>query len=233
MFCPMCGKQLKNNTGFCPYCGFHIQGSPPGSQNTYRNLENDSTLKQPWQTQEKNLSNGNFQQPFYGTTPYQGQQIARRTINTKLLAVIAVVLIVLTAMIYFLFFQSGKPEDTIQKLEGALNEMNQAEVSECFDTQTQSLYSGALGIGENLTGIDLQSLSELSTGLGGLFAASGLTPKFNINIQDITYSDSDTCLVTAQLTINYEGEQESEKIELPMRKKDREWLISINALSQF
>ena len=158
---------------------------------------------------------------------------ARQAVNTKLLAVIAAVLIALAFMVYILFFQAKKPEDTIKKLEGALNEMNQTEVLECFDSQMQSLYSGALGIGGELTGIDLDSLSALSSGLGGIFSASGLTPKFQIVIQDIEYKSSDTCLVTAQMTITFEGEQESEIIELPMQKDGREWLISISALTLF
>ena len=60
---------------------------------------------------------------------------------------IAAALTAIAVILYFVFLKSGTPEDTIEKMEHALNNLDQEELLECFDNQIQGLYSGALSVG--------------------------------------------------------------------------------------
>ena len=96
---------------------------------------------------------------------------------------------------------------------------------ECFDEQANSLYSGALGVGEALSDLPLGDLADLASGLSGFLSAAGLTPDISIDIEDISYaSDKESCVVYVELTMEYMGEKEKEEIALPMVLTGREWL---------
>ena len=137
-------------------------------------------------------------------------------------------------MLYVLFIKTGTPEDTIAKLEKALNNLDQNAVLECFDEQANSLYSGALGVGEALSDLPLGDLADLASGLSGFLSAAGLTPDISIDIENISYaSDKESCVVYVELTMEYMGEKEKEEIALPMVLTGREWLISTSALENF
>lgn len=159
-----------------------------------------------------------------------GSRAAKSALSIKLLAIIAAALIVIIAILYFLFFSSGTPEDTIEKLEAAMNDMDQEALLECFDGQMNDLYSGILGVGGELTGIDLGAFSDLASGLGGFMSAAGLTPTVEMDIIDITYTSDDSCIVTVDCTQTYMGETSTETMTLPMVKDGREWLISVSGL---
>ena len=139
-------------------------------------------------------------------------------------------LIAIAAMLYFMFFKSGTPEDTVQKMEDALNRLDQQELLECFDEQTQGLYSGMLGVGGDLLGFDLGALSDLASGLGGYMSAAGLTPQFDLTVVDVQYTGDDTCLVTIEFAVTYQGTSDLDTETLPMIKDGRDWVISAAGL---
>lgn len=155
---------------------------------------------------------------------------AHETAKLKLLALIAVALIAIVMMIYMIFLKKGTPEDTIAKMENALNNMDQEELLECFDDQINSLYSGALGLGDSLSGLPLGDLADLATGLGGFMSAAGLTPEFTLEVLDVEYTGDDTCVVQVNFIVTYMGETETETQYLPMALEGREWLVSASAL---
>ena len=162
-----------------------------------------------------------------------GRKAAQSAITIKLLAIIAVVLIVIAGLLYFFFFSSKKPEDTVEKLEKAMNELDQDALLECFDGQMNDLYSGMLGIGGELTGIDLGSWADLASGLGGIMSAAGLSPQVELTVIAVEYTGSDSCVVTVDFKMTYMGEVSSETQYLPMVKEGREWLISMSGLSDW
>ena len=160
-----------------------------------------------------------------------GHRAASRGRRTVLLAFLVFGILAIAAILYTVFLKKGTPEQTIQKLEEGLNNLDQAQVLECFDDQMNSLYSGAIGIGEALTDLPLGDLADLGSGLGGIMSAAGMTPKYDIDILDIDYSDDgDSCIVYVNMSYSFMGESESEEASLPMSLEGREWLISMSGL---
>ncbi|MEE1313912.1 MAG: zinc ribbon domain-containing protein [Lachnospiraceae bacterium] len=235
MFCMMCGKELKDDARFCQYCGAKVK-NPAGEEVTkevvqepVKNEIASEPVRTKTATAKKVIKRSGAGIQAAGAAAHHGQAAVRHAVNYKLLTIIAVAVTAIAMMIYVFWFQSGTPEDTIDKLEGALNEMNQTEVLECFDEQTQDLYSGSLSVAGSLAGIDLSGLGELANGLGGIMAGAGLSPEFDLSIQGIEYTSDDTCLVTVQMSVSYQGTSETETQQLPMKKEGREWLISMAA----
>lgn len=171
--------------------------------------------------------NGGMQ--MAGRAAGSGARAVREASKIKLLALIAAVLVAIAVMLYIFFFKAGTPEDTIAKMEDALNHLDQEELLECFDDQTQQLYAGALSVGGSLSGLDLDGLSDLASGLGGLMAGTGLTPRFTLDVVDVEYTDSDNCLVTVDFTVTFQGETQVETQQLPMTKDGRNWVVSMAA----
>ena len=147
---------------------------------------------------------------------------AGSAIRLKLTLLIAAALIAIAVMLYLLFFKAGTPEDTVQKMEDALNRMDQQALLECFDEQSQGIYSGLLGVGGEL--------SDLASGLGGYMSAAGLTPQFDLTVVDVEYTGDDTCLVTVDFAVTYQGTSDTDTQVLPMVKDGRDWVVSAAGL---
>lgn len=162
-----------------------------------------------------------------------GQGAVRQARKAKRYAILSAALVAVAAVIIVLFtilFPSKTPKDTVADLEKALNKLDTDAMLDCFDAQTQKLYSGSLGLAGSLSGLDLESISDLASGLGGLMAGAGLMPTFKLTVLDTSYSGSDTCMVTVNFSTSYGGETEQETVQLPMKKEGRKWLISLGAL---
>lgn len=220
MFCRNCGRELKTGQVFCPGCGAKTMMQKAESALGNQNVEYRADVA--GRMAEGAVRGGS-------SVAAGGAKAAVGIAKTKLLAIIAVALVAIAAMIYFLFIKSGTPEDTVAKLETALNDMDQDAVLECFDSQMNDLYSGMLSLGGELTGVDLAGFSDLASGLGGVMVGSGMAPEFNIEVMDVSYTGEDTCSVTVQIYTVYEGESDSEETILPMKKEGREWKISMAA----
>ncbi|MBS6194386.1 MAG: hypothetical protein KH828_02230 [Clostridiales bacterium] len=208
-----------------------MYGGQPYNQNT---LGNGS---QPYGSNQGMYSyRPPVQPPLYGAAQMAGGAVrggakaAGEAAKIKVLALIAAVLVALAVMVYFLFFKAGTPEDTIAKMEDALNHLDQEALLECFDGQTQQLYSGALGLSEELSGLPLGDFSDFAAGLGGFMAGAGLTPEYTLSIVEVEYSDSENCMVTVDMSVDFQGETESETQMFPMTKDGRDWVISAAAM---
>lgn len=283
MFCRKCGRQLRDGSVFCAYCGSRTVQSDgaPQTGSGYENAGNVHTNGPGNYAQQP--GNGHFYQPGapgseqhnsynsggsymsgpgYGAGPANqgfypsggahmmgsgmqmaagGAQMAGRAvrgagkaagsaIRLKLTLLIAAALIAIAVMLYLLFFKAGTPEDTVQKMEDALNRMDQQALLECFDEQSQGIYSGLLGVGGELLNFDLGALSDLASGLGGYMSAAGLTPQFDLTVVDVEYTGDDTCLVTVDFAVTYQGTSDSDTQVLPMVKDGRDWVVSAAGL---
>lgn len=155
---------------------------------------------------------------------------AGAAIRAKVLIIIAAAVVAIAVMLYLLFFKAGKPEDTIQKMEDALNQLDTQELLECFDEQSQGIYTGLLGVGGDILGADLGAASDLASGLGGYMAAAGLTPTFDLRVLDVEYTGKDTCYVTVEMKVSYQGEVDSDTQVFPMVKDGCEWVISAEGI---
>ena len=283
MFCRKCGRQLRDGSVFCAYCGSRTVQSDgaPQTGSGYENAGNVHTNGPGNYAQQP--GNGHFYQPGapgseqhnsynsggsymsgpgYGAGPANqgfypsggahmmgsgmqmaagGAQMAGRAvrgagkaagsaIRLKLTLLIAAAAIAIAVMLYLLFFKAGTPEDTVQKMEDALNRMDQQALLECFDEQSQGIYSGLLGVGGELLNFDLGALSDLASGLGGYMSAAGLTPQFDLTVVDVEYTGDDTCLVTVDFAVTYQGTSDTDTQVLPMVKDGRDWVVSAAGL---
>ena len=224
------------------YSNSPFQDGNPGSNGF---SQKPNYQNQPYQNQQ--FPNPQFQNNNTGNAAFAdaaargASNIAREAVHTAgrakrtaLLSLLVVGVFAILAVLYVLFIKTGTPEDTIAKLEKALNNLDQNAVLECFDEQANSLYSGALGVGEALSDLPLGDLADLASGLSGFLSAAGLTPDISIDIEDISYaSDKKSCVVYVELTMEYMDEREKEEIALPMVLTGREWLISTSALANF
>ncbi len=237
---PFQNQQFQNSNP--QYSNSPFQDGNPGSNGF---SQKPNYQNQPYQNQQ--FSNPQFQNNNTGSAAFadaaargasniahEAVHTAGRTKRTALLSLLVVGVFAILAVLYVLFIKTGTPEDTIAKLEKALNNLDQNAVLECFDEQANSLYSGALGVGEALSDLPLGDLADLASGLSGFLSAAGLTPDISIDIEDISYaSDKESCVVYVELTMEYMGEKEKEEIALPMVLTGREWLISTSALENF
>ena len=251
-FCPKCGYPVENNPDpprkemdfrengtadtYSPYeretagaspNGYAAQSSavPPENYGNYGGNYGDGYGGGPGSGYGNSYGRG-----YVHGVAGAGAKAAHRAMSLKLLMLIAAALTVIAVILYFVFLKSGTPEDTIEKMEHALNNLDQEELLECFDNQIQGLYSGALSVGGELAGIDLGGLSDLAGGLGGFMSAAGLTPEFDLEIVNIEYSDKNNCMAEVNFTMTFQGEIQTETQVLPMTKDGREWVISASAL---
>ena len=81
-----------------------------------------------------------------------------------------------------------------------------------------------------LRNLFLAGQGDLASGLGGYMAAAGMTPEFELSVADVEYTGDDTCLVTVDMAVSYQGETETETQVFPMVKDGREWVISAAGL---
>lgn len=210
MFCGHCDRQIPDTSKSCAYCGHpaknaQAQGYAPQYQQPHRHAPCGYSSPPPLMA---------------GVDRTVGHT-ARNTGRYRLCAIlsgITVSALFLTVLLYALFLRLGKPEDTVANLEKALNALDTDAMLDCFDEQTQKLYSGSLGMAGPLLGMNLRAISDLASCLDGIMAGAGLTPRSAMRVTDSDYFDKDTCLVTIIMSVSYEGDTESETMQLPMKK---------------
>ena len=248
MFCHFCGKQIPDGDRFCQHCGSPVQqmngGNPQQSYGAGQNVGNQSGTGGSagyGGAGQGNMGYGNvgYSVPGYHIPEYRNSsyghpggmgRAVHQAARTRLIAIGAAALCLIAVMVFVLFFRSDKPEDTVARMEKALNNMDMDALIDCFDEQTQDMYSGALGVGSQLTGADLGAWADLANGFGGFMAGAGLTPEYELGNTDIQYEGSDTCAVYVNFYMSYQGEQSTEEIVLPMAKAGRKWAVSAAAL---
>ena len=117
-----------------------------------------------------------------------------------------------------------KPEDTIRKMERALNNLDMEELIECYEPQVQKMYNKIFKFDENLIGMDVGSLLGGFTNIYG--NEFGLEmPKITINIDNQEYISSEQ--VKMRLTIHYQNSTISDEvIDINLIRIDDIWYIS-------
>lgn len=128
----------------------------------------------------------------------------------------------------------GTPEDTVKKLEHAINNFDQEELLSCFDDSMNQMYDGMLGLSEYLTDLPLEALTDIGGGLMPLMKELGFDVHYRMEIKDVLYAeDGQSCLVTVYVVSSGFGSSSTEEQQLPMHLVDREWLISFEGLGEF
>lgn len=116
------------------------------------------------------------------------------------------------------------PEDTIRKMERALNNLDMKELIECYEPQVQKMYNEIFKFNENLMGMDIGSLLGGFTNIYG--KEFGLEmPEITINIDNQEYISSEQ--VKMRLTIHYQNSTISdETVDINLIRIDDIWYIS-------
>ena len=66
----------------------------------------------------------------------------------------------------------------------------------------------------------ISGLCRISPAAGGYMSAAGLTPQFDLTVVDVEYTGDDTCLVTVDFAVTYQGTSDTDTQVLPMVKDD-------------
>lgn len=204
---------------FCPLCGQALSFENP-EVTPQQPVQNEPLYQQPVYDQQPVYQ----QQPMYNQQPqFYGNAMPGAMVNgaasavktagkAKMYAVIGTLLFAIAVMSYVVFLKPETPEDTIDKLESGLNNLDYEEVLECFDPQMQGI---------------------LKENLFSLMAGGDSKAIFNIKIDDIEYPDKDHCIVDVTMCCNFQGETEKEITVLPMVKIGRKWFVSFNGINPF
>lgn len=154
-------------------------------------------------------------------------------------AAVAVVLVVVLVVVPAVTGRSV--EQTVAQLEESMSKLDMDGMMECFDSDSQQMFSatksimdGAMGIADSLFDTNVGDLYGIAEGLGGILGATGLGPDVSIDIVNKNQTSDTTCIVSTYITISMpsiyglgsDGTQ-SEYMDLYMVKEGNDWCISL------
>ena len=119
------------------------------------------------------------------------------------------------------------PEDAIKQLEIGLNEHDIEKLIECTDNNLQKVLSGGAKLLSSLTGLDFESLVELTTGISGMSEHDLNKVKFALTINNVIYTDEKNCLVEVNAVASLDEQQEQELLQIPLTLQKEQWKIKI------
>lgn len=235
MYCSQCGSELPDDAMFCGEC--RAQTRNYRRQQEQQRIQEEQRLQQPYvheggpRYQEPPYYDNQWsyqEPPYYGNQrpyqeqPYQGAAAAKAKFSggsKRGIITVAVFLgiAVLAGLLYAFVLKPSTPQDTVKKLEKAIEDLDINGIIECFDEETrQSLKEemSQYGGGE-------QALSSL-LGIAGSF---GIGPDVTLRIADIDYADNSSCRVYLQIEMSFMGETMEDTDVLAMRKEGRKWVI--------
>ena len=149
--------------------------------------------------------------------------------KTVLLLIIIALLAAILALIWFLFLKPNDPEDTVYKLAGAIESLDQDAYLECFNNNADDLYNGMVGVAGDLLGFEGEAWSDLLSGLGGVMSQLGMGPEVTVSINNINYLDRKTCIVDTTFHVSMPMMEMNESFDFPMymELEGRDWLINL------
>lgn len=224
MFCSKCGTKLPDDAMFCSECG-----AP--TRNYRKQQQEPGYGQEPGYTQEPSLDQQPWDQPTYGSQPGEqdmsGQATYDGTASVKakfsggskrgiIMAAVIVAIAALAGILYVKVLKPRTPEDTLAKLEKAIEDLDMDEIMACFDQETRQAYKD--GMSEYG---DIDGMTDLMGMVGGL----GAGPKVDIHINDIDYDGSDACTVSADLSLSFMGQSQEDSMDIPMKKEGKDWVI--------
>lgn len=123
----------------------------------------------------------------------------------------------------------AKPEDTIYKMEEAINAYDMEALVECFEPSVQKVYAGALEVGSSFLGMDVGTLVDAASGIADLFGVEimedGL-PTVDIVINSQEEISGEEVKMNLTFTVNYAGESESETMDVTLVLIKGKWYVS-------
>ena len=217
MFCGKCGKQLADDTSFCPFCGAPTDIAPKTEESERTSAPKPAQVnfqKKPIQPKDSFHTDADEPVP------------ASNKKKAILLGSIAGAAAVVVVILLFVFLGPGgfgnksTPDAAAKKFEKALNNMNTKEIVECFDSSTKEAFY------EYVDETDLDyDLSSITDTLGVKFS-------FTVTPSDYEYYDNDGiqyCDVDLNIAItaSFLGQSYSddESIDMTYVMEGNEWKI--------
>lgn len=159
MFCSKCGTQLPDDAMFCGECGAPTRNY---RQQQAANAWQETPVQQPY-----------AEQPDYG---WNGQASAMPDDNAAavkskfsggskrgiLMAAGILVIAVLAGLLYVKVLKPGTPQDTVHRLEKAMEDLDVEEMIACFDEETRQAYEDSMS-----------EYGDMADGMTGLLGMAG------------------------------------------------------------
>lgn len=123
----------------------------------------------------------------------------------------------------------AKPEDTIHKMEDAINAYDMEALVECFEPSVQKIYAGVLEVGSSFLGMDVATLINAASGIADLFGVElteGGMPTVDIVINSQEELSDEEVKMNLTFTVNYAGETQSETMDVTLVLIKWKWYIS-------
>lgn len=139
------------------------------------------------------------------------------------------IMVLVVAMLFSGCTPKPNPEDTIYKLEAAMNEYDIQTALECFEPSVQKIYAGVLEVGSSFWGMDIGTVLDAAGGIADLFGVELLEdgmPTVDIEIVSQEEISDEEVKMSLDFTINYAGESETENMDVTLVLIKGEWYIS-------
>ncbi len=177
--------------------GVRMDKVPAAGQSTGRIYDHDNTERLNAERQSED------RQPFTGKRKKSGS--AKKSSKLPLLIILLVVIAALAAAVWFfvvpMFDPSSGVENTITKLEEALNERDNNKLLTCFDRETNALDEDA-------------------------FTSSTRNARYDLKITETFETDSEHMTAYVTFAVLYNDNSTSELVPLPMVKQGNSWYIT-------
>ena len=139
------------------------------------------------------------------------------------------IIVLVVAMLFSGCTPKPNPEDTIYKLEAAMNEYDIQTALECFEPSVQKIYAGVLEVGSSFLGLDIGTVLDAAGGIADLFGVELLEdgmPTVDIEIVSQEEISDEEVKMNLAVTISYAGESETENMDVTLVLIKGEWYIS-------
>ncbi|MGI6008359.1 MAG: zinc-ribbon domain-containing protein [Ruminococcus sp.] len=209
MFCSKCGTQLPDDAMFCSECGAPTRN--------YKKQHQETACEQmPYQQQYYEQPAGQNYVPEAGPVSVK-EKFTGGSRRGIIMALAIIVIAVLAGLLYVMVLKPRTPQDTVDRLEKAVEDLDIDEILNCFDETTRQAYKDGME--------EYGDMSDSVTGLLGVAGGLGIGPDVTIRIRDIDYQGADSCTVSVDFKMSFMGESQEDSMDLPMKKEGRDWVI--------
>ena len=210
MFCSNCGKEISGMGKFCEHCGSALGGDER------QNFNREEIIL----THQRQNTIENTYQNTADHPEKKGRKIF------MVIPILAVLGLAMAFLFYDKFMKTAGPEETVARLEKALNEMDIATLLDCFDEDAQEVFYESMGLDASIMEyLDADAIMELASDATKYMMEEEEMYEFSMDVIDVDYDGKNNCIVTVDAEIYYDGDRDSEEIELPMEKQNGKWVI--------
>lgn len=214
MFCSKCGTQLPDDAMFCGECGAPTRNY---RQQQAANAWQETPVQQPYAEQPDYGWNGQASVMPDDNTAAVKSKFSGGSKRGILMAAGILVIAVLAGLLYVKVLKPGTPQDTVHRLEKAMEDLDAEEMIACFDEETRQAYEDGMS--------EYGDMADGMTGLLGMAGGLGIGPEVTITVTDVDYDGEDACTVSADIALSFMGESQEDSMDLPMKKEGKKWVI--------